>query len=56
MQIRADANNIFNHPSFGLPNNQLTVNSGGTINTGTSTINSVSVPSRTMQVSARITF
>ncbi len=56
MQIRADANNIFNHPSFGLPANQLTVNSSGTINTGTSTINSVTVPSRTMSVSARITF
>jgi hypothetical protein len=56
LQIRADANNIFNHPSFGLPANQLTVNSSGTINTGTSTINSVTVPSRTMQLGARVTF
>jgi hypothetical protein len=55
MQVRADANNIFNHPSFGLPASGLTANNG-VIQTGSSTINSVSVPARTMQVSARLSF
>ena len=55
LQIRGDAQNLFNHPSFGLPANQLTVVNGA-ISTGTSTINSVTVPSRTMQVSARVSF
>jgi hypothetical protein len=55
LQVRGDANNAFNHPSFGLPANQLTA-VGGAIVTGSSTINSVTVPSRTMQVSARLSF
>jgi hypothetical protein len=67
LQIRGDADNVFNHASFGLPANQLTTcpSSGelpsacsayGAIQTGTSTINSYSVDRRTMQLSARITF
>jgi hypothetical protein len=55
LQVRGDAQNLFNHPSFGLPANQLTVLNGA-VSAGTSTINSVTVPSRTMQVSARISF
>lgn len=73
LQIRADADNVFNHPSFALPANQLTLCPtaapagggappagcsafNGAIQTGTSTINGVTVPSRTMQLSGRITF
>jgi len=73
LQIRGDADNVFNHPSFGLPANTLSVcptvapspgaappagctGFNGAIATGSSTINSVAVPSRTMQVSARLSF
>jgi hypothetical protein len=73
LQIRADVDNAFNHPSFGLPANTLSVCPSapptegatppagcsafnGAIATGSSTINSVTVPSRTMQLSGRITF
>ncbi len=62
-QLRADANNIFNHPSFNLPTTtgnqgsaQLVVNPNGTIATGTSTIRSLTVNGRTMQLSGRISF
>ncbi len=55
LQVRGDAQNLFNHPSFGLPANGLTA-ANGAIVTGSSTINSVTVPSRTMQVSARLSF
>jgi Carboxypeptidase regulatory-like domain/TonB dependent receptor len=78
VQIRADADNAFNHPSFGLPSYGLTQCPtsapapttadpnpqpptgcsafNGAIQTSTSIINSVTVPSRTMQLSGRITF
>lgn len=61
LQIRADADNAFNHPSFGTPYNQLTAcgancSSPNAIATGSSTITGVTVPSRTMQVSGRLTF
>ena len=73
LQIRGDADNLFNHPSFGTPANQLTVcptapqppgtllPSGctafnGAVATGSSTITSVTVNSRTMQLSGRLTF
>jgi hypothetical protein len=55
-QLRADAQNIFNHPSFGLPNGVLTLNPSGAVTTGTSTIRSTTVGGRTMQLSGRITF
>jgi hypothetical protein len=55
LQVRGDAQNLFNHPSFGLPANQLTVVNGAVV-PGSSTINSVTVPARTMQVSGRISF
>jgi hypothetical protein len=67
VQIRADANNAFNHAGFSLPNVNLTVcpSSGtlpsgcsgfGAIATGTSTITSLTDPGRTVQLSAHLTF
>ncbi len=57
IQIRADATNIFNHPSFGNPNGSLQFGAHSTtIVTGTSTINSVAVGGRTMQLGARVSF
>jgi hypothetical protein len=71
VEVRADANNAFNHPSLGLPNPNLTVcpSSGvlpstcsgyGAIATGTSTITSLATGStqngRTLQLSAHLTF
>jgi Carboxypeptidase regulatory-like domain len=67
VQVRADANNAFNHPGFSLPNTSLTVcpSSGtlpstcsgyGAIATGTSTITSLTSPGRTLQLSAHLTF
>lgn len=63
LQIRADANNIFNHPSFNLPTTggnqgsaQLVVNKDGSIATGTSTIRDVTVKARSMQLGARVSF
>jgi hypothetical protein len=49
LQIRADAGNVFNHPSFGLPD--------ATIGPGhTAQITSVTVGGRNVQLVARITF
>jgi hypothetical protein len=49
IEIRASANNVLNHPSFGLPN--------ATINGGTEgQINSLTVNGRTMQLYGRISF
>jgi hypothetical protein len=61
LQIRADANNAFNHASFGQPNAGLSPNGAagapaGSIATGTSTITGTTVPGRTMQLSGRLTF
>ena len=71
LQIRADANNVFNHPSFGLPTTgtpsvaPLTVcsaagttgcSAAGATQTGTSTIRSTTVGGRTMQLGARLSF
>ena len=67
LEVRADANNAFNHPAFDLPNQNLTVcpTSGtlsagcsgyGAIATGTSTITSLTDPGRTVQLSAHVTF
>jgi Carboxypeptidase regulatory-like domain len=71
LQVRADSNNAFNHPSFNLPNQNLTVcpsspqpgqglpsgcSAYGVISTGTSTITSVTGLGRTLQLSARVTF
>jgi hypothetical protein len=67
LEVRADSNNAFNHPGFGLPNSNLTVcpSTGtlpggcggyGAIATGTSTITTVTDPGRTLQLSAHVTF
>lgn len=67
LQVRADASNLFNHPSFSLPNSALTVcpSSGalpsgcsafGAIQTGTSTITNYTVGGRNMQLGARLSF
>jgi hypothetical protein len=67
VEVRADSKNAFNHPSFNLPNQNLTVcpSSGtlpsgcggyGAIATGTSTITSVTGLGRTLQLSAHLTF
>jgi hypothetical protein len=55
-QLRADASNIFNHPSFNLPNAALTLNSSGAISTGTSTITSTTINGRSMQLLGKVTF
>lgn len=55
LQIRADANNAFNHPSFGIPTTDLSASPSGFV-TGTSKIRSVTDPGRTMQLSARFSF
>jgi hypothetical protein len=56
--IRCDANNAFNHPSFGVPNGNLTTSNGSDVFTGpgTNQINSVTVPSRSVQLSGRLSF
>ncbi len=71
VELRADANNAFNHPTLGLPNTNLTVcpSSGvlpsgcggyGAIATGTSTITGLATGGtqngRTLQLSAHLTF
>ncbi len=55
LQIRADADNVFNHPNYALPNANLSL-TGSTISTGTSNISNTSVPMRNMQLSARFSF
>jgi hypothetical protein len=55
LQIRADADNVFNHPNYALPNANLSL-TGSAISTGTSNISNTSVPMRNMQLSARFSF
>jgi hypothetical protein len=67
LQIRADANNVLNHPSFNLPNSSLIVCSDttsagcanasvGAVATGSSQITGVTIGGRTMQLGARLSF
>jgi hypothetical protein len=49
LTLRADAVNVFNHPSFALPNNDLNGSNVGTVS-------SLSNGPRTIQLGARITF
>ncbi|HEY5254710.1 MAG TPA: carboxypeptidase-like regulatory domain-containing protein [Acidobacteriaceae bacterium] len=49
LQIRADSTNVFNHPSFGLPNSQIGPGQQ-------STITSVTVGGRAVQLLGRLTF
>ena len=55
LEVRADADNVFNHASFALPNNNLSL-TGSAISTGTSNISNTSVPMRNMGLKARISF
>ena len=55
LEVRADADNVFNHASFALPNANLSL-TGSAVSTGSSTITNTSVPMRTMQLKARISF
>ena len=61
LQFRADAQNAFNHPSFGSPNGTLTGSNGANTNYtgtagGTYQINSVSVGGRNVQLALRVNF
>jgi hypothetical protein len=56
LQIRADANNAFNHANFSEPNIDLSVDPNGAITTGTSKITNLANPTRTLQLSGRLTF
>jgi hypothetical protein len=63
LQIRADANNVFNHPSFGVPNQFLAVGSsqkpGDPFDidaAGSQQITTTVGGSRTMQLGARLSF
>jgi hypothetical protein len=55
LQIRADADNVFNHPNYALPNANLSL-TGSAISTGTSNISNTSIPMRNMQLNARFSF
>ena len=56
IQIRADANNAFNHTNFAMPNSGLTCSTPGTPCTSPANITATSVGGRTMQLGARLTF
>jgi hypothetical protein len=58
LELRADAQNVFNHPSFGNPGNvNLSGSNGvGTPYSGTGPISYVTVGGRTLQVGLRFTF
>ena len=59
LQIRADAYNVINHPSFSSPNSTLDCPEGQTACTDSSTatwIQSVTVGGRNMQLGAHLTF
>lgn len=49
LQVRADANNVLNHPSFGLPNSSLSNGSVGQIT-------STTIGGRAIQLGARFSF
>ncbi len=57
LQLRMDATNAFNHPSFGTPNNVLAGSSGtGTPFTSYTRIRSLQVGGRLVQFAAHLTF
>ena len=58
LQIRMDATNIINHPSFGLPNAALTsaALASGIPNPSVGQITTVTVPGRFFQLGARFSF
>ena len=59
IEFRADAQNVFNHPSFGTPNNVYlgsSVGGPGTPYTGTSPITSLTIYGRNLQLALRVSF
>lgn len=57
LQIRADAQNAFNHPSFGLPNQYLGGSNGpGTAYSNNTNITWTTVGGRNVQLGARLSF
>jgi Carboxypeptidase regulatory-like domain/TonB dependent receptor len=58
IQFRADAQNVFNHPSFGTPNNTGLGGAAGVGQpyTGTSPITSLTVYGRNLQLGLRVSF
>ncbi len=58
LQIRCDAQNAFNHPSFGVPNGTLATPDTNGNYTGPTTgqINSLTVGGRSVQLGARLSF
>jgi hypothetical protein len=56
--LRCDATNAFNHPSFGVPNGSLTTSPGSNVFTGPSAgqITSTTVGGRVLQLSGRLSF
>src|SRR5258708_2856295 len=57
IQIRGDAQNAFNHPSFANPGTQLGGSNGvGTPYTNATAISSLTVYGRNIQLGARVTF
>jgi hypothetical protein len=63
LQIRADANNVFNHPSFYVPNQFVQVGSNQQVGqpfdidaAGSQQINNTVGGPRTMQLGARLSF
>lgn len=55
-QIRGDATNAFNHPSFSLPNSSLVCTTPGTPCTSNANVTGVSQGGRTMQLGAHFSF
>ena len=55
LQVRVDAQNILNHPSFSNPSTSISFNSAG-VPTSVPTITSTTIASRAFQLDARFTF
>ena len=53
LQLRMDAINLFNHPSFENPSNAV---SPGTPNSGVGVVSNTAIGGRIVQLSARFTF
>lgn len=56
LQVRGDATNAFNHPSFNLPNSSLDCTTPGVPCTSAANVTGVSQGGRTMQLGARLSF
>lgn len=56
VEIRGDATNAFNHPSFALPNSGLDCTDPGVPCTSSANVTGLTVGGRTMQLAARLSF